>query len=44
MGSLLSSLQGKEAEVNLLKEDLGNKEHSIHIMEETIIALSKEND
>jgi hypothetical protein len=35
------ALQGRESEINFMREDLANKDHSMQIMEETIIALSK---
>jgi hypothetical protein len=44
LSSALAALQGREGELNMLREDVGNKEHAIHIMEDTIISLSREND
>ena len=40
----LAAQQGREADINMLKEDLANKEHAIRIMDDTIVSLSKEND
>lgn len=44
LSTALAALQGREGELNMLREDVGNKEHAIHIMEDTIISLSREND
>ena len=43
MGLALAALQGREAEINLLREDIDNKQQAIHIMDDTIVSLSKEN-
>lgn len=40
----LAALQGRDSEINFMREDMANKEHSMQIMEETIITLSREND
>ena len=40
----LSSFQGLQSELHLLREELANKQHAINIMDDTIITLSKEND
>ena len=39
----VSVLQERQAEICLMKEDIANKEHAIHIMDDTIVSLSKEN-
>jgi hypothetical protein len=40
----LASLQDLQSDLNILREDLHNKEHAISIMDETIITLSKESE
>ncbi len=40
----LAGLQGRDSEINFMREDMANKDHSLQIMEETIVTLSREND
>lgn len=44
MQLLLASLQKKELDLNYLKEETSNKDHTIRMLEDTIRTLNKDNE
>lgn len=41
MSAAISSLQGRDSEINIMREDIANKQHALQILEDTVITLSR---
>ena len=44
LSSTVASLQSRQSEIGIMREDIANKQHALQILEDTVLTLSREND
>ena len=44
LSNTVASLQSRQSEIGIMREDIANKQHALQILEDTVLTLSREND